>query len=66
MQEADVEDQEFIDRIIGGFESMRRRPNLELVARQFAEGEIYFVVDRRGIRVAFEDDDGDLEPGSLP
>ena len=59
-------DEEFIDRIIGGFESMRQRPNLDLVARQFAEGEIYFVVDRRGIRVAFEDDEGDMEPGSLP
>ena len=60
-----MEDQEFIDRIIGGFESMRRRPNLEIVARQFAEGEISFIVDRRGIRIAFEDESQDVEPGSL-
>lgn len=58
-------DQEFIDRIIGGFESMRERPNLAILARQFAEGEISFVVDRRGIRIAFEDESQDVEPGSL-
>ena len=58
-------DEEFIDRIIGGFESMRERPNLGIVARQFAEGEISFVVDRRGIRIAFEDESQDVEPGSL-
>lgn len=58
-------DEEFIDRIIGGFESMRERPNLEIVARQFAEGEISFIVDRRGIRIAFEDESQDVEPGSL-
>jgi hypothetical protein len=65
MQEGDVGDEEFIDRIIGGFESMRERPNLEIVARQFAEGEISFIVDRRGIRIAFEDESQDVEPGSL-
>jgi hypothetical protein len=61
----DVGEQEFLDRIIGGFESMRERPNLNIVAQQFAAGELSFIVDRRGIRVAFEDDSEDVEPGSL-
>lgn len=60
-----MEGQEFIDRIIQGFEAFRERPNLNVVAEQFAAGEIGFVVDRRGIRIVFEDDFGDIDPGSL-
>ena len=59
-----VVDQSFIDRIIEGFESMRQRPHLEIVAAQFAAGEIAFLVDNRGIRAVFEDDDSeDADPG---
>lgn len=50
-------DESFIDRIIEGFESMRHRPHLDVVAAQFAAGEIAFLVDHRGIRTIFEDDD---------
>ena len=56
-------EQDFIDRIIEGFQTMRERPHLDIVAAQFAAGEIAFVVDRRGIRTVFEDDPGDADPG---
>src|SRR5207247_154472 len=48
--EAGVADQDFIDRIIEGFQTLRERPHLDVVAAQFAAGEIAFVVDYRGIR----------------
>jgi hypothetical protein len=51
-----VADEDFIDRIIEGFQSLRDRPHLDIVAAQFAAGEIAFVVDHRGIRTVFEDD----------
>lgn len=54
-------EQDFIDRIIEGFQTLRERPHLDLVAAQFAAGEIAFVVDRRGIRTVFEDDSGDAD-----
>jgi hypothetical protein len=57
-----VSQQDFIDRIIEGFQSMRERPHLDIVAAQFAAGEIAFVVDRHGIRTVFEDDAGDADP----
>ena len=60
-----MEGQEFIDRIIQGFETFRDRPNLGVVAEQFAAGELAFMVDRRGIRVVFEDEFGDVGPGSF-
>ena len=61
---ADVVDESFIDRIIEGFESLRQRPHLDILAGQFAAGEIAFVVDHRGIRTVFEDDSSeDADPG---
>lgn len=59
-------EQDFIDRIIGGFQSMRERPHLEFLERQFAEGEIVFLVDHRGIRIQdrselIEADSADLD-----
>lgn len=57
-------DESFIDRIVEGFETMRQRPHLDLVAAQFAAGEISFLVDRHGIRTLFEDDTTeDADPG---
>jgi hypothetical protein len=57
---------EFIDRIIQGFETLRARPHLDILAAQFAAGEISFLVDRRGIRTLFDNDDGDdLDAGSI-
>jgi hypothetical protein len=44
-------EQDFIDRIIGGFQSLRDRPHLDFLEKQFAEGEIMFIVDSRGIRI---------------
>ena len=56
-------DQDFIDRIIEGFQTLRERPHLDVVAAQFAAGEIAFVVDYRGIRTVFEDDSAeDADP----
>ena len=60
-----MEGQEFIDRIVQGFETFRDRPHLDLLAEQFAAGEIAFLVDRRGIRTVFEDDFGDTDPASF-
>lgn len=51
-----MDEQDFIDRIIQGFETLRHRPHLDLLAAQFAAGEIAFVVDCHGIRTIFEDD----------
>jgi hypothetical protein len=57
-------DQDFIDRIIEGFQTLKERPHLDVVAAQFAAGEIAFVVDRSGIRTVFEDDSADdADPG---
>lgn len=62
--DGNVADESFIDRIVEGFESMRQKPHLDIVAAQFAAGEIAFVVDHRGIRTIFEDDDTeDADPG---
>jgi hypothetical protein len=60
-----VADQDFIDRIIEGFQTLRERPHLDVVAAQFAAGEIAFVVDYRGIRTVFEDDSGEDADPSL-
>lgn len=51
-----MDEQEFIDRIIRGFETMRERPHLDFLAEQFTTGEIMFVVDRRGIRITTNED----------
>ena len=57
-------DEDFIDRIIEGFQTLRERPHLNILAAQFAAGEIAFVVDHRGIRTVFEDDSTeDADPG---
>jgi hypothetical protein len=56
-----VADQEFVDRIIQGFERLRDRPHLDVLAAQFAAGEIAFVVDNRGIRILVGDNAGDLD-----
>jgi hypothetical protein len=59
-----VAGQEFIDRIIEGFQTLRDRPHLDILAAQFVAGEIAFVVDNRGIRTVFEDDaESDADPG---
>ena len=52
-------DQEFIDRIIQGFETLRERPHVDVLAAQFAAGELSFVVDYRGIRIVMDDGPGD-------
>lgn len=44
-------EQDFIDRIISGFESLRDRPHFDFLAEQFTQGEIMFIVDHRGIRI---------------
>jgi hypothetical protein len=64
-REFPVGEQEFIDRIIQGFETLRERPHLDLLATQFAAGEIAFVVDRRGIRTLVGDDAGDIDSASF-
>lgn len=48
-------EQLFIDRIIEGFETLRQRPHLDLLAKQFAAGEVAFIVDHRGIRTLVGD-----------
>lgn len=56
-------EQDFVDRIVQGFESLRDRPHFDFLATQFVAGEISFVVDHRGIRIVAEDDaedDADL------
>lgn len=52
-------EQDFIDRIVQGFESLRDRPHVEFLAEQFAAGDISFVVDHRGIRIVADEDSGD-------
>lgn len=52
-------EQEFVDRIIQGFETLRDRPHLDVLAAQFAAGDISFIVDHRGIRVVVDDESGD-------
>lgn len=56
-----MSEHEFIDRIIQGFETLRDRQHLDLIAAQFEAGEIMFVVDRRGIRTVFEGDSPDAD-----
>jgi hypothetical protein len=60
-----VDEQEFIDRIIRGFETMRERPHLDFLAEQFTTGEIMFIVDRRGIRITPQEDTDDTCPVEL-
>jgi len=60
------EEQDFVDRIIEGFQSLRDRPAYRTLAGQFAAGELSFIVDRQGIRIhldQIEVDHPDLEPG---
>ena len=45
------EEQDFVDRIIEGFQSLRDRPAYRTLAGQFAAGELTFIVDRQGIRI---------------
>lgn len=54
-------EQDFIDRIIGGFEQLRERPHLRFLAEQFDAGEILFLVDNRGIRIESQDEVRDAE-----
>lgn len=49
----------FIDQIIRGFESIRERPHADVLAAQFASGEIAFLVDHRGIRITSGEDPDD-------
>jgi hypothetical protein len=58
-------EQQFIDRIIQGFETMRERPHLNFLAEQFAAGEIMFIVDRRGIRITTREETEENYPVSL-
>lgn len=58
-------EQDFIDRIIQGLETMRERPHLAFLAEQFAAGEIMFIVDRRGIRIATKEEAEDSSSLSL-
>ncbi|MGH3921987.1 MAG: hypothetical protein ACRDTT_03795 [Pseudonocardiaceae bacterium] len=55
-------EQEFVDRIIQGFETLRDRPHLDVLAAQFAAGDLSFIVDHRGIRILVEDESGDSGP----
>ncbi|MGH3798344.1 MAG: hypothetical protein ACRDSP_26140 [Pseudonocardiaceae bacterium] len=58
-------EQEFIDKIIQGFETLRERPHLDVLAAQFAVGEIAFVVDHRGIRILVGADAGDSDSATF-
>ena len=60
-----MSDQEFIDRIIRGFETLRDRPHLDHLAAQFAAGEIAFIVDYRGIRILIGEESQDVDSASL-
>jgi hypothetical protein len=60
-----VNDRDFIDRIIRGFETLRDRPHLNVLAAQFAAGEIAFVVDHRGIRILVGEDSRDIDSATL-
>lgn len=48
-------EQDFVDRIIQGFASLRDRPHFDVLANQFAAGEISFIVDHRGIRIEMDE-----------
>lgn len=52
------EPRDFIDRIVEAFVSLRTRPHFEVLARQFAAGEVSFVVDRQGVQVRLNGDEG--------
>jgi hypothetical protein len=54
-------EQDFVDRIVEGFESLRDRDHFDFLATQFAAGEISFIVDQRGIRIVTDDEEGDLD-----
>lgn len=60
-----MSDQEFIDRIVRGFESLRERPHLDVLAAQFAVGEVAFVVDHRGIRILVGENSADIDSATL-
>lgn len=64
-REPHVGEQDFIARIVQGFESLRDRPHIDVLGEQFATGEISFVVDNRGIRILFEEDLGDSDASIL-
>lgn len=46
-----AEEIDFVDRIVEGFQSLRDRPAYALLGRQFAAGELTFIVDSQGIRI---------------
>lgn len=60
-----MDEQEFIDRIIRGFETMRERPHLDFLAEQFTTGKIMFMVDHRGIRITPQEDTDNTCPVEL-
>lgn len=45
------EHSDFVDTIIQGFQSLRRRPHFDVLTEQFLSGDLTFVVDRKGIQV---------------
>jgi hypothetical protein len=56
VRETAVAEQDFIDRIISGFEMLRERPHLDFLAQQFEAGDVLFLVDNRGIRIESRDE----------
>jgi hypothetical protein len=60
-----VTDQEFIDRIVQGFETLRDRPHLDVLAAQFVAGELAFIVDHRGIRILVGEDAKDVDSATF-
>lgn len=53
-------DQDFLDRIVEAFSSLRSRAAFGVIQRQFDSGELTFIVDRNGIRIHL--DQIDVEP----
>lgn len=58
-------EQDFIDRIISGFETLRERPQVRFLAQQFEAGEIMFLVDNRGIRIESQEERQDAGGSDL-
>jgi hypothetical protein len=52
---------DFVDKIIEGFRSLRKRPHFDVLVEQFEAGEVSFVVDCKGIQIYVDEE---VAPGS--
>lgn len=54
-------EQDFLDRIVEAFQSLRSRSGFRVIEQQFHSGELTFIVDHNGIRIHLSEIDLEQE-----